>query len=312
MRTLTLFTLAITLLSCGGSNRNIDGAKQVQATPSPIDSLRANLQAIIRDKKATVGVAIMQLEDGTDTLSILGDRHFALMSVAKFPQVLALLHLADEGKYDVKQPIQFGPEDLKQRTGSSLLKDHPQSSFSLSLPEVLRYCIGQSDNITSNKIFALEGGPGAVKSYVRSTGIGDIGITTDYAHMKPDSPMQNWSTPKAMVSLLQKFHRRELLSDSNHALLWTAMLNATSGANRIRAGLPAGTVVGDKTGTSGTDEKTGITAAFNDVGIVQLPNGKHYGIAVFIGDSRENADGNAAVIAAVSKAVWEYFSAKEN
>lgn len=308
MRFICTCLVAIILVSCSNNPATREPLPRRAAAQN--DTLREKLQAIIRDKKATVGIAIASLEDGPDTLSINGDGHFALMSVAKFPQALALLHLADEGKYDTNRPIQFSPEDLKQRTASTLLKDHPQPFFSLSLPEVLRYCIGQSDNITSNKIFELEGGPIAVEAYVYSTGIQDVGITTDYTHMKADSPLQNWGTPKAILQLLHKFHRRELLSDNSQRLLWTAMVEATSGPDRLKAGLPPATVIGHKTGTSSTNEQTGITPATNDVGIVRLPSGKHYGIAVFVGDSREDAEGNAAIIAAVSKAVWEHYNAK--
>ena len=312
MRLLLLVLASSCILSCAG---NSDSAST--AVNKPVSADEANeggleltlLDSVIKGKRATVGVAIKNFESGEEHY-ILPDERFALMSVAKFPQALLLLHLADRGKYDAKAPIRFGPKDLDQRTASTLRKDHPQSSFSLTLPEVLRYCIGQSDNITSNKIFELEGGPSAVEAYVKSTGIDDIGITTDYAHMRADSPMQNWSTPRAMLQLLEKFHRNELLSDSSKAMLWKAMVEATSGANRIRGGLPAGTLVADKTGTSGTNESTGITAAYNDVGIVQLPGGQHLGIVVFVANSQESAEVNASIIAGISRLTWAYFTTR--
>ena len=311
MRFVLFSLLAFSLLSCG-NDPTLPAEKQApQALPAKPanDSLRKELTAIVAGNKAIVGLAIMSLEDGGDTLSINGDRAFALLSVAKFPQVLLLLRMVDEGKYDATQPIALSAEDLKVQTGSTLRKDHPQAAFSLSLKETLRYCIGQSDNITSNKIFELEGGPGAVETYVRSVGIADMGFATDYAHLRHDSLKKNWGTPKAMLALLQKFHGRELLSDSSHALLWTAMTEATSGPDRLKAGLPEGTVLGHKTGTAGTDVKTGITAAVNDVGIVRLPDGRHYGIVVFLEDARGNAEENAGLIAAISRAVWGHFGA---
>lgn len=306
MRTLLLLAVSVLICSCGSS----DKPATAQAPPEHQDtarSLREQLANIVRDRKATVGIAIRKFGSGNVT-ALRGDDTFAMMSVAKFPQALALLHLADEGKYDQRQMLQFGPADLKQFTGSTILKDHPQSSFSLSLPEALRYSIGQSDNITSNKIFGLEGGPAAVEAYVHGLGIKDIGLATDYAHMRADLPKQNWCTPNAMLQLLEKFQSGRLLTDSNQRLLWQAMVNSTSGPDRIKGGLPAGILVAHKTGTSGTNAQTGITAALNDVGIVQLPDGKYYGIAVFIGSSGESPEANAALIAAISKAAWDYFT----
>nr|AIA15540.1 ClassA_beta_lactamase [uncultured bacterium] len=311
MRLLLLFGVLVSLLSCAdspqpGQQKSSDSVTENTPRESALEAQL--LKNVINGKQATVGVAIKNFQSGEEHY-ILPDERFALMSVAKFPQVLLLLHLADEGKYDPKAPVSFDAEDLKQRTASSLRKDHPQSAFSLPLTEALRYCIGQSDNITSNKIFELEGGPRAVEDYVHSLGIADIGVTTDYAHMRPDSPRQNWGTPRAMLALLEKFHNGKLLSDSSKAMLWKAMVEATSGHNRIRGGVPAGTLVADKTGTSGRDEKTGVTAAFNDVGIVQLPDGGYYGLVVFVGDSKEPDSVNAAIIAGVSKTVWEHFNA---
>jgi beta-lactamase class A len=178
------------------------------------------------------------------------------------------------------------------------------------IPEALRYSIGQSDNITSNKIFDVEGGPTAVNNYVRDAGISNMIILTDYAHMGSDSQQRNRATPVALVQLLEKFYKTSLLSDSSKNLLWRLMVESTSGPDRLKGQLPAGTVVAHKTGTAGTDDSTGITEAFNDVGIVQLPNGKHFAIAVFVANSRQSSSENAAVVAHICKKSWDYFVAK--
>jgi beta-lactamase class A len=128
--------------------------------------------------------------------------------------------------------------------------------------------------------------------------------------MDPNVPLANWCTPRAMMQLLEQFHRGQLLSDSSKSILWKAMIEGPSGRDRIKGALPAGTPVAHKTGTSSTDEKTGITPALNDVGIVQLPDGRYIGIAVFIADSAEPADANAGIIAQISKTAWDYFLKK--
>ena len=84
------------------------------------------------------------------------------------------------------------------------------------------------------------------------------------------------------------------------------MAETSTGTNRLKGLLPKGTEVAHKTGSSGQED--GLTAAFNDVGIVKLPNGKHYAIAVFITDSKEDDENNAAIIAEISKAVWDYYN----
>ena len=88
------------------------------------------------------------------------------------------------------------------------------------------------------------------------------------------------------------------------------MRETSTGVNRLKGQLPENTVVAHKTGSSGTNKQTGITAAVNDIGIVFLPNGKHFYISVFVTDSKENADVNEKIIADIGKVVWDYFASK--
>ena len=88
------------------------------------------------------------------------------------------------------------------------------------------------------------------------------------------------------------------------------MKETKTGANRLKGQLPQGTVVAHKTGTSGTNKTTGVTAAVNDIGVVFLPNGQHYFISVFVTNSKENAETNEKIIANISKVAWNYFTAE--
>lgn len=291
--------------SCGNSSTTAEKPTTDTVAANPNDALRTKIADYIRSKNTNIGVAIMSLEDH-DTLSVNGNYHYAMMSVCKFPQALTLLHLVDEGKIAGNTPVHITKEDMKQRTNSTLQNDHPKVPFDLTIPEAFAYSIGQSDNITSNVIFAMEGGPAAVEAYIHSLGITDIGVGTDYWHLTLETYQKNWITPVAAVTLLNKFKTQKILSDSSTAILWKAMTEALSGKNRIRAGVPAGTVVGDKTGTSGRDTAN-VTTAFNDIGIFQLPNGKHIAIAVFISNSSMSDDDNGKAIADIAKMAWEHF-----
>jgi hypothetical protein len=71
---------------------------------------------------------------------------------------------------------------------------------------------------------------------------------------------------------------------------------------------PESAVVAHKTGWSGTDKATGITAAVNDIGIVFLPDGRHFFISVFVTDSKEDIKTNERIIADIAKAAWDSFA----
>jgi len=303
----TALISAMLLTSCG-NNSNAPSPKPATDTvaANPADALRNKIADYIISKNTNIGVGIMALED-RDTLSVNGNGHYPMMSVCKFPQAITLLHLVDEGKLSKDEPVHITKEDMKQRTNSTLQKDHPKQPFDLTIPEAFAYSIGQSDNVTSNVIFAMEGGPAVVEAYIHSLGITDIGVGTDYWHLTPETYQKNWITPIAAVTLLNKFKTGKILSDSSTAKLWKAMVEAPNGKNRIPGALPAGTTVGHKTGTSGRDTAN-VTTAFNDIGIIQLPNGKHLAVAVFISNSSMSDDDNAKTIADISKMAWDHYT----
>jgi len=60
-------------------------------------------------------------------------------------------------------------------------------------------------------------------------------------------------------------------------------------------------------GSSSTN-KQGITGAINDIGIVQLPNGKHMVIVVFVHNTTEEFAVGEQIIAAISKATYDTFA----
>jgi beta-lactamase class A len=130
--------------------------------------------------------------------------------------------------------------------------------------------------------------------------------------MKWDLQFQNWTTPKASNKVLASFYynKENLLSKKSYDFIWKAMKEAGTGQGRLKGQLPKGTMVAHKTGSSGAN-KDGLTAAVNDIGIVFLPNGKHYFISVFVTNSREDADTNEKFIADISKATWDYFTSQK-
>lgn len=294
------------LLSACGDPDPAPPASTPAATLAGTDSLRSRIADLLKSKQATVGIAVLNLASG-DTFSYNGERRFPLMSVAKFPQALLLLRMADSGRIATTDTVRYSEKDLAVSTGSSFRKDHPGKTVSLSLLESMRYSIGQSDNISSVKFFGMEGGPAAVESFVHRLGVVDLSIQVDYTKLRPETPLQNSATPRALAQLLSLFAKGSILSDSNRRLLYQLMAESSSGANRIKAGLPAGTVFAHKTGTSGTDPQTGVTLAFNDVGLVELPGGGRLAIAVFIADSKEDEAENAAIMQEVGRLVWKYW-----
>jgi beta-lactamase class A len=134
--------------------------------------------------------------------------------------------------------------------------------------------------------------------------------TEEEMHKDFDLQYQNWTTPFAAASLLEKFRTGNLLSTEHYNFLWNTMKDTTTGSNKIKALLPKGTIVAHKTGSS-FRYPNGLNAAENDIAIIRLPDGRYYSLAVFVADSMESADVNCRMIADISKAVYDYLVTNE-
>lgn len=277
------------------------------------DSLRKKLEKIIAARDAVVGIAISG-NDGLDTLSINGNRHFPMQSVFKFHVALALLSEVDQGKFSLNQKVKIGKEELSPDIYSPIKEEYPDGT-SLAIAEIIQFTISQSDGIGCDILLKLIGGPSAVEAYFLKNNFKDVSIKINEEVMQGnwDKQYLNWTTPKAANHALSGFYQNKpgLLSKTTYDFIWKVMRETTTGKERIKGQLPVGTVVAHKTGSSGTNPD-GLTAAVNDIGIVFLPNGKHFFISVFVSNSTENPAVSEKIIADIAKATWDYFQSKTN
>lgn len=274
-------------------------------------ALRQKIQQIVSAKNATVGVAIVG-NNGKDTLTLNGDRHFPLQSVFKFHLALAVLSEVDKGRFSLNQKITITPKDLLPDLYSPIRDKYPKGA-TLTLAEILKYTVAESDNVGCELLFKLMGGPRVVENYFAKNQLKDVSIKFNEEQQQSnwDLQFQNWTTPKAANEVLAAFYynKKKQLSKQSHDFIWDTMKASQTGPNRLRGLLPKQTVIAHKTGSSGTN-KQGITAAVNDIGIVFLPNGQPFFVSVFVTASKENAATNEKIIADIAKAAWEYFGAK--
>ena len=285
-----------------------------QASAQRTDLLQQKIQQIISAKNAEVGVSIIG-NDGKEVLSINGDGHFPMQSVFKLHIALVVLSEIDKGKFSLNQKIKIEQKDLLPGLYSPIREKYPTGA-TLTLSEILEYTVSESDNVGCDILLRLIGGPQTVENYFIKNNFKDVSVklSEEMQQANWDLQYQNWTTPKAANRVLRTFYdnKKKLLSKKSYNFIWKAMKETKTGANRLKGQLPKETVVAHKTGTSGTNKRTGITAAVNDIGIVFLPNGQHFFISVFVTNSKENAEINEKIIADVAKAAWDYFTNRKN
>ncbi|MPT36548.1 MAG: class A beta-lactamase, subclass A2 [Flavobacterium sp.] len=273
--------------------------------------LKAQFQEIVKDKKATVGIAVYNFTTG-DTLTFNNNPEYPTLSVYKFHVALAVLHLVDKGTLKLDQEIFVKKSELLENTHSPLRENYPYGNINIKLSELLSYMVSLSDNNACDILFRLAGGTKKVDRYIKNLKIKDtrIAATEEEMHQKWENQYLNTTSPWAAVQLLQKFYQMKILSPTSYDYLLNVMLSTKTGPDKIKGLLPKDILVAHKTGSS-FRSKEGLKAAENDIGIVFLPGGQTYAIAVFVKDSMEDDTTNNAIIARVSKAVFDHYSIKK-
>ncbi|MCH6259069.1 class A beta-lactamase, subclass A2 [Puniceicoccaceae bacterium K14] len=276
-----------------------------------VDTLRNDVIHLLEEKNATVGVAIWGPDLG-DIVSVNGDSKLPMQSVFKLHLAVTVLAFIDEGKFGLDDKMEITKAHLDNNLWSPIRKKFPDG-VTLSLGEILKYTVAQSDNVGCDVLFDLIGGPSVVEEYIHDSGIDDCSIVHNETTMQKVWKRQydNWTTANAANLVLKTFfeNKKKALSEESHRFLWETMKDTKTGKDLIKRFLPKGTIVAHKTGYSGINDD-GITGARNNIGIVFLPNGDHFYLSILVSDSSEENEANKRIIADISKLAWDYFSNK--
>ncbi len=279
-------------------------------------ALQTKVAAIAKEARGIVSVSC--LLPGTALNCDLNPHHHAPMqSMFKYPLALTVLHLADTGKlFPDQRPgepvhdlldrkVRFLPEDRIPGAYSPLQDRYPNANVDVSLREMIQLAVGRSDNGAEETLLRLVGGPPVVQSYMHSLGITAFQLIDSEKDLNRDESLQyrDWIEPAAAVQLLQRLVHDPPISPEANAFLMETLTATVTGPGRIRAGLPAGTPLAHKTGSSGTHG--GITAATNDMGLITLPDGRKLAIAVLVTDSHADEATREGVIARIARAAYE-------
>ena len=209
----------------------------------PIGSIESKYRGL------RLGVFAIDLRTGT-TMQHRPDERFPMASTVKLPVVMAALHRVDIGKDRLDRKIRFSKSELA-RYYSRIADAYPNGG-ALPLADICRYTISDSDNTGVDLLFRELGGPAAVERYVRSLGFHEFNINRrerELPNSASANELRDTVTPRAMANLLRLLAVKSPLAPRTTALLEHAMLATTTGGTRLRAGVPHGWRVADKTGT---------------------------------------------------------------
>ena len=155
-----------------------------------------------------------------------------------------------------------------------------------------------SDNTAGNLLLAALDGPEGLTAYARS--LGDTVTRLDRIEPELNEALpgdaRDTTSPNAMLADLRTLVLGEALSADSRELLTRWLIGNKTGNTRLRAGLPKGWRVGDKTGS-------GERGTTNDVGIIWPPGRAGVLVAIYLTGAPQTGEQRNATLAAVGRAV---------
>ena len=207
------------------------------------------------------------------------DQRAPLNSTFKLLLAAVVLRRAEMGHEDLMREVPVRYEDivvwspvLKRRIGTTM-----------TVGDLCAVMMTRSDNTAANLLLRSLGGPAALTETLRD--LGDP--TTRIDRFEPDlndaptGDVRDTTTPERMVRNLEYALLGGMLSEQGRSLLWSWMVANTTGTNRLRAGVPDGWTVGDRTGTGPRGETSTVAA-------VIPPNRKPLLMAIYIRGSSQS------------------------
>jgi beta-lactamase class A len=273
----------------GGTNQTSENITAKETTMEKFEQL---------EKEYDARLGVYAIDTGTkETVEFREDERFAYTSTSK---ALATAVLLKQNPISVLEEIRtFTNEDIV--TYSPITEDFVNKGMSLG--KIAEAAMQYSDNTAGNLLFEELGGPDGFEKALRESG--DTITMAD--RIEPDlneaipGDSRDTSTPKALATTLEVFGISEYLPADKQEIFTNWLKGNTTGDSLIRAGVPEGWEVGDKSGAGGYGTR-------NDIAIVWPPNREPIIIAIMSSRNEENASFNDELIAKATKVIAQAYS----
>ncbi|PRT36586.1 class A beta-lactamase BlaIII [Bacillus wiedmannii] len=291
----------VSLIGCSNSNTQSEPPKQTNQANQIKQENTGNQSFAKLEKEYDAKLGIYALDTDTNqTVAYHSDDRFAFASTSKSLAVGALLRKNSLEALD--QRITYTHEDLSNY--NPITEKHVDTG--LTLKELADASVRYSDSTAHNLILKQLGGPSEFEKILRE--MGDTVTTSE--RFEPElnevhpGETHDTSTPEAIAKTLQSFTLGTALPIEKLELLVDWMKRNTTGDKLIRAGVPKGWEVADKTGA-------GSYGTRNDIAIIWPPNKKPIVLAILSNHDKEDAKYDDKLIADATKVVLNILKATE-
>ncbi|PFH29165.1 PEN family class A beta-lactamase, Bcc-type [Burkholderia sp. JKS000303] len=220
------------------------------------------------------------------------DERFPFCSTFKTMLSAAVLAQSVERPGLLQQRVTYGQGDLVNY--SPVSSKHVGTGMTVAA--LCEAAIQYSDNSAANLLMKMIGGPSAVTAYARSIGDDTFRLDRWETELNTALPgdLRDTTTPAAMAASVHVLTLGDALPGVQRAQLVAWLRGNKVGDKRIRAGVPTGWQVADKTGT-------GDYGTTNDAGVMWPPSGAPIVLVVYYTQTRADAKAKDDVIAAAAR-----------
>jgi beta-lactamase class A len=300
---LAALALVVPLVACGqdGSSASSpsSSARSAVTTTSiaATASFTGELKELERKFDARLGVYAIDTGTGREVAYRDGER-FGYHSTFKALEAGAVLR-----KYSLNgmnKVIKYSSDDLV--ANSPITEKHVESG--MTLRELCDAAVRYSDNTAANLLFDALGGPKGLEADLRKLGDKVTLMERIEPHLSDWVPgeTRDTTTPRALAKNLRAYVLGDVLRQRERAQLATWLKTNTTGNEVIRAGVPEGWVVGDKTGSG-----SGYGAR-NDIAVVWPPDSAPIVMAILTNRGKAEDVHDNKLIAEAASVVAETLS----
>lgn len=238
-----------------------------------------------------LGVSLIDTATGHE-ISYRGNERFPFCSTFKVLVAGAVLHQSMARPGLLRQKVLYNRADLVPHSPLT----EKRLTLGMTVAELCAATLQYSDNTAANLLMRQLGGLQGVNRFARS--IGDASFRLDRWETALNSALpgdeRDTTTPSAMAASLKKLVLGDVLAVPQREQLIDWMKANTTGDAGIRAGVPAGWTVGDKTGSGGY----GTT---NDIAVLWPQKGAPLVLAVYFTQYQPNAGSRRDIIAEAAR-----------
>ncbi len=255
-----------------------------------LSDLGVKVTPLTRDLTDLVpGIFLLDLDNG-DYFSFNGSTAFSAASMIKVPILIAFLQDVDAGKVKLDEVLTMQQADLAEGSGDM---QYAETGTQYTALDTATNMIIHSDNTATNMIVRRLGGNEVVNQRFQQWGLQQ----TLMRKPLPDLEGLNTTSPKELVSLMALLNEGKLVSMKSRDRAFDIMRRTVTDT-LLPSVLAPGTTIAHKTGDIGS--------LVGDVGVVDLPSGRRYAIAVAV--KRPHNDSRAQdLIRQVAAVVYEQF-----